>query len=352
MCDWDEDSEGEDSSSDGYSYGPSHELSHSSQDDLRLFLDKIQTMGNFATCRYYRSFANPGLQIEEHAAAVSLPLMAHDAEAIKSACEQAPFGQGDQTLVDTSVRKTWQLDHTQYRLLNPGWNAFFEHVIADVACDLGLTQVVALPYKLLLYEEGSFFKPHRDSEKMVGMVGTLVICLPSEHEGGDVCLSFRNKKRVLATSPTSAFNMTALAWFSDVTHEVEKLTSGHRLVLIYNLVQTGPARQSALFFNDQSLQLQQLVVNWQSKCPNDKLLIYPLEHEYTEASLSSWNMKGRDIAVSQSLLDISSISGLFLFFAHMTHSKQRPTSEGDDNLEKTTKLDVVYTSDGNPIVSN
>jgi len=34
---------------------------------------------------------------------------------------------GDQTMVDDSVRKTWELDHTQFRLSNPRWQAFLDH---------------------------------------------------------------------------------------------------------------------------------------------------------------------------------------------------------------------------------
>lgn len=44
-------------------------------------------------------------------------------------------------------------------------------------------------YKLLVYEKGGFFLPHRDGEKLDRMVATLVIVLPSIHEGGALILS-------------------------------------------------------------------------------------------------------------------------------------------------------------------
>lgn len=44
-------------------------------------------------------------------------------------------------------------------------------------------EVEARLYKLLLYERGSHFKPHRDSPKGgPGMFGTLTLMLPSENE--------------------------------------------------------------------------------------------------------------------------------------------------------------------------
>jgi hypothetical protein len=41
------------------------------------------------------------------------------------------------------------------------------------------------PYKINIYGEGGFFKRHVDTPREVEkMIGTLVVCLPSKHEGG------------------------------------------------------------------------------------------------------------------------------------------------------------------------
>lgn len=40
---------------------------------------------------------------------VGLPLSVRDAEEIKKCCNKAPFGRGENTLVDETVRRTWQL---------------------------------------------------------------------------------------------------------------------------------------------------------------------------------------------------------------------------------------------------
>lgn len=326
------------------------DASQLSKKELRSFLDNIQTVGEFYTFRRYPTFANPGLQIDG-TDTIPLPLTPRDAETIKNACVQSPFGKGDQTLVDTSVRKSWELTHTQFHLMNPEWDAFFQTVLKAATDGLGLSDVSAQPHKLLLYEEGSFFKRHKDSEKEQGMVGTLVVCLPSRHTGGEVRLSFGGRECELATGPASAFDLTALAWFSDVTHEVEKVTSGYRLALTYNLIQNGSAKPpSAHFFSEQSHTLQQLLVKWQAKDPHAKLLLYPLEHQYTQSSISLKNLKGRDAAVCQGLLDVCSTAGLFLFFAHMTHSTLDDYYDEDES-EDDTYLDKVYTVDGKQIAS-
>jgi len=41
--------------------------------------------------------------------------------------------------------------------------------------------IAASLYKLLIYKEGDFFLPHKDSEKEKGMFGTLIIGLPAKH---------------------------------------------------------------------------------------------------------------------------------------------------------------------------
>lgn len=41
---------------------------------------------------------------------LGLPLNAAEAKRLISVCEQAPFGMGERTVVDRSVRDTWEVD--------------------------------------------------------------------------------------------------------------------------------------------------------------------------------------------------------------------------------------------------
>ncbi|RYP77588.1 hypothetical protein DL769_003361 [Monosporascus sp. CRB-8-3] len=135
--------------------------------ELLRNLKAIKTFGDFACQKNYESFVNPGL--EAIGSLIPLPLIARDAEAIKAHCQQAPFGRGDQTVVDTSVRKTWELNTEQFRCSNPAWNSYLNTLLQEAADSLGMSASVrAEPYKLLLYEEGSFFRRHKDSEKAPG----------------------------------------------------------------------------------------------------------------------------------------------------------------------------------------
>jgi hypothetical protein len=77
----------------------------------------------------------------------------------------------------------WEIDAEQVTLANPHWGHVLKEAVAKVQTELGLEQqtLEAHLYKLLLYEKGSFFLPHRDAEKLDRMVATLVIALPSTH---------------------------------------------------------------------------------------------------------------------------------------------------------------------------
>ncbi|KAF4912240.1 hypothetical protein CGCF415_v003775 [Colletotrichum fructicola] len=134
------------------------------KEDLLACLEGIKAVGDIASFSRYPTFANPGLKIGDNPP-IPLPLAPRDAEVIKAACRQAPFGRGDETVVDTAVRKTWELDHTRFKLANPEWRGFLTTVALGAAKGLGLSNIKVNPHKLLLYETGSFFKKHKDSEK-------------------------------------------------------------------------------------------------------------------------------------------------------------------------------------------
>ncbi|KAI6768966.1 hypothetical protein HG531_010070 [Fusarium graminearum] len=305
-------------------------------------LNSIEPTGDdVAACSHYNIFVNPGLTIDG-GNLIRLPLEEDDARTIKGACRQAPFGHGD-----NSIRNTWELDASKFDLGNPEWHKFFEKVLQDTATGLCSGELLAKPYKLLLCEPGSFLKPHNDSGRERGMVGTLILCLPSKHEGGDVHLSRGSQVKRLSTAPTSKFDITSISWFSDVTHEVTKVTSGYRLVLIYKLFIRGDAREKIE-------RLKHLLVKWKSRpCQPDRI-IYPLDHLYPEASLCLGNMKGRDRAVAHSLNNICSKAGFYFMLAHAIHVRMGDDDHGgyDEGSEEYGNLRSIHTPSGVQVASD
>jgi hypothetical protein len=177
------------------------------KENLCASLNNVKPLGDIAYAQSIDSCPNPVLHVK-NLGVIGLPLSVRDAGALIDACHQSPFGKGAETVVDTSVRKCWELNGDQFDLRHPRWPATLQEIVADVVRGLGVgspNKVKADKYKLLLYEEGAFFLPHQDSPKADGMFGTLVICLPSKHEGVDVILTHGGKTRIFASSPLSEF---------------------------------------------------------------------------------------------------------------------------------------------------
>lgn len=224
---------------------------------------------------------------------------------------------------------------------------------SDAANGLGLKpeEIRVEPYKLLLYEPGSFFKPHKDSEKAPGMIGSMVVCLPSPHEGGEVHLTHMGKKFVFVTAPSSSFDLKMLTWYSDVTHEVKQVTLGYRLALTYNIIQIIGPGKSATFFIQQQTQLRELLGRWSGEFSTMERLVFLTDHKYTPKSLSASNlMKGRDRAVFESLRNVCTETDIYICLANV----QKTTSDNDydDDEEDEIHLECLCSTDGKLITRN
>jgi hypothetical protein len=132
-------------------------------------LSQVDCARSFATFAIYPRAANPGITIAG-IGKVGLPLSERDAQAIIKISHRAPFGKGSHTIVDTTVRKTWELNVGQFKLENPSWQRTLQEIVGDVKTKLGVrSEIEALPYKMLLYEEGAMFKPHKEYATRLGL---------------------------------------------------------------------------------------------------------------------------------------------------------------------------------------
>lgn len=178
----------------------------------------------------------PGLEVVG-VGEIGVPVSAGDAKRLIKQAAQAPYGRGEETVVDPQVRRVWQLEPTQFALRNAEWKSCVALIVETIRQEFGIAQKVeAQLYKLLVYEKGSFFAPHRDTEKAERMFATLVVCLPSKHEGGTLIVSHDGKtRRIDFGGEASQFQMQFAAFYADCQHEITPVTSGYRVCLVYNL---------------------------------------------------------------------------------------------------------------------
>ncbi len=176
---------------------------------------------------------------------VRLPVGESAAKQIIAAAHLAPFGVRDETRYDERVRSTWEIAAADVTL-----DATFEGTLAAILptirrrLGLPLDGVIRpVVDKLLVYGPGQFFSPHQDSERVDGMLATLVIILPSRHTGGSFAVTHNGQRHVFAPAGRDRDSLTLVAFYADCRHEVEPVKSGHRVALTYHLVHDGAAAE-------------------------------------------------------------------------------------------------------------
>lgn len=76
----------------------------------------LEFVGEFSFGRRYPKAPNPVLSIDG-LGTLGLPLSTREADTIKTFAKKAPFGKADKTIVDKSVRDTWEIDASKVTFL-------------------------------------------------------------------------------------------------------------------------------------------------------------------------------------------------------------------------------------------
>ncbi|EKM60042.1 uncharacterized protein PHACADRAFT_138464 [Phanerochaete carnosa HHB-10118-sp] len=283
----------------------------------------------------YPDAPNPVLKLDG-LGTIGLPLSTRDAEAIKSRAVQAPFGMGERTVVDKTVRDTWETDSKKVNFASPRWEAFIQRAVEDVCQTLNVNYKTSQPrcelHKLLLYETGSHFLPHVDTEKADGMFATMIVILPSEYTGGTAHLSHSGLSIDYDCSALSLDQVTVLAWFTDVTHEIKPITSGYRLALSYNLIHTTQALRPAVAPNvGITSRLSKVLEAWQKDEGEDapQKLVCLLDHKYSHANFHAGALKGAD---AQKAAVLSALAAQHSFALGLANVRCRFAGSADDEF--------------------
>src|SRR5258708_16533216 len=121
--------------------------------------------------------------------ALELPLSPRTVSGRRAVAKPSRYGLRDRTMLDTRVRNSSEIARRRIRIDQPRWNATLIPLLDDIRAGLGFAEGVVLKAQLhtmLLYERGQFFQSRQDSEKADGMIGTLVVTLPSAFRGGEM----------------------------------------------------------------------------------------------------------------------------------------------------------------------
>ncbi|KAF8439935.1 hypothetical protein L210DRAFT_3612476 [Boletus edulis BED1] len=256
--------------------------------------------------------------------------VADDLEALYRACKPAEFGQNGENVYDDSYRNAGMMDLLSFStLLDPRSLGIHEQVSKALLTESHATMDAEL-YKLNVYGKGDFFKAHKDTPRGQDMFGSLVVVLPTAHEGGQFILRQGEKKWTLdfaseyatATEPSAFF----VAFCGDIEHEVLPVTSGYRVTLTYNLYHGLVHPNTSSTLTPFHLKLKHALadlVNDKSILPNGGYLGFGLIHEYVHTGHNLVEplldqLKGSDCALSNVCKELGLRYSLRLLYRSIT----------------------------------
>ena len=253
-------------------------------------------------------------------------------------CDPATFGRAQQDVLDESYRKAGKLDANRFAThFSPTDVGILETVSDLLLRDRVPEKSIHLElYKLNVYGcvpvfdrmavilmkstgPGGFFKGHVDTPRSDTMFASLVIVLPTVHEGGSLVIrhngkewTFDSSKAVNAEStPHAAF----VAFFSDVEHEVLPVSSGYRVTLTYNLYlkKKNAAKRTAAIatFTQTDEGIKNALEGVCAFLPEGGILGFGLGHRYpfsqvsTRLSNIAGCLKGTDAAIKRACDSLS-----------------------------------------------
>ena len=99
--------------------------------DLAKILSTVRRPGDFYAAGRIELLA-PRIEVEG-VGPIALPLLPVQVQQLVAAAERAPYGRGQETLVDTAVRRTWQIAPDQVHVAGKHWPKTLDDVVARVA---------------------------------------------------------------------------------------------------------------------------------------------------------------------------------------------------------------------------
>lgn len=313
--------------------------------DILNCLKDLKGSGKFISTQTTK-FVFPGLEVDG-VGEIAYPINEVQAKALIQVAHKAPFGQGSETILDYNVRSAWEIDAGKLTFNGSRWTGLLDKIISDIKPELGLEHytISASLYKMLIYEKGDFFLPHKDSEKEKGMFGTLVIGLPSRHTGGELMVRFEGVEAIASFSENSGdYKIDFAAFYADCDHEVKPLTSGYRVCLVYNLLQQKSAKKIQLTSLETHVARLAEIFTKQRYTGNTKPDIVLLGHQYTPENFSEDRLKLNDRPKAEVIRRAAQKAGCYTKMCLVTSylSGSPGYNGGYDDDDEDAEMDEVY----------
>lgn len=285
------------------------------------------------------------------------PIPREQARLLLAKAQPARYGRREHTLLDRRVRDTGEIPASQVKLDRQRWRRTLQPRLDALGTDLGLApgqRLAAELHSLLIYGPGQFFKQHQDSERADGMVGTLVVTLPSTFTGGAIVVEHQGE---VVSYRASKQPLSFIAFYADCRHQVRPVRTGYRVVLTYDLMLEGEAEGAQppppSLVDALAARLREHFPTppppspYRSKDAPPReppsRLVYLLDHQYTERGLGWRRLKGGDAARAAALGAAAERAGcevvLALAEVHETRECEEPWEPEWDRSRRSWQRD-------------
>lgn len=196
---------------------------------------------------------------------------------------------------------------------------------------------------------GGFFKSHVDTPRSSSMFGSLVVVLPTVHEGGSLLIRHGGKTWTFETAKTVETGhrgpkASFVAFFSDVEHEVMPVISGYRVTLTFNLFteSTGYEEAAVPTFPETKgieLEIKDAVADLLDSSIMERggyigfglSYKYPFQHRTTQ--MSEIRLKGIDAAIQRACASLSLRVELKIYYADQDDpDRESADSEAEEGV--------------------
>ena len=287
--------------------------------------------------------SNDGPTIAVKGRTLACPPTDEDIEWLEEHASPAPFGRGEETLLDPKVRDSRQIEAEHIELEGDAWARLEGAMRSAIATDMGLadTTVHLEPLKLLLYTKGMHFDTHADTEKTPGMVASAALVVPGEYTGGALVVEHEGK--TLRAGADGSARSRWVAWYADCRHRLEPVESGVRVALTFAVaidpegkLSRRKARNHRIGWALWGRSYAEWHTEWAARsnrtlAGNEQYaqkLVWVLSHRYAEASLRASLLKGRDRELARILIEDPHSEARYLGWLDIREVGPARTEEG------------------------
>ena len=287
--------------------------------------------------------SNDGPTITVKGRMLTWPPTSEDIAWLQKHASPAPFGRGEETLLDSKVRDSRQIEAEHIELDGDAWERLEAAMCGAIATDMGLadTTVDLEPLKLLLYTKGMHFDTHADTEKTPGMVASAALIVPGEYTGGALVVEHGGK--TLRAGADGSGQWRWVAWYADCRHRLEPVGEGVRIAITFAVaidpegkLARRKARNHRIGWALWGRSYAESHTEWAARSNRTlagnvqyaQKLVWVLSHRYTEASLRGSLLKGRDRELARILIEDPHSEARYLGWLEIRDVGPARTEEG------------------------